>query len=143
MKRFVSGSISSAGNPGAHPAVALLLRGALICFFLLSTRIASESALVRHSGLEVLARELPARKVLPEYWPFLVRIRNKTEKPKTLHGEIILTAGPKESEREVARCTLYREVRPKATEEWIVQCRSTEKYGRWSLEIRRIWPFIP
>lgn len=104
----------------------------------------ADKAVVRLSGLVVEAVEAPSAKVLPEYWPFSVRVRNTTREMRTLHGEIVLSArGAGGSEREVARCKVYREMRPQATEEWLLQCRSTEKYARWALEVRRVYPFIP
>ncbi len=119
---------------------AVILLALVVCPGLLR----ADKAVVRHSGLVVEAIEAPSAKVLPEYWPFSVRVRNTTREARTLHGEIVLSARESSgSEREVARCKVYRELRPQATDEWLLQCRSTEKYARWALEVRRVWPFIP
>lgn len=115
----------------------------LLVFLVLNGALGSEGAIVRHSGLVIRARELPARKVLPEYWPFEVGIKNTSAQPRTVHAELVLVTGPPASEREVARCAVYREVAPRSSVEWVVQCRSTERYLRFSLVVRRIWKFIP
>lgn len=103
----------------------------------------AEGAEVRHSGLIVQAREVPGRKVLPEYWPFSVRVRNTTREVRTLHAEIVLSTAGSDSDSREVRCTVYRELQPQSGDEWVVQCRSPVRYQRWSLEIRKIWTFIP
>lgn len=93
--------------------------------------------------MSIEATEVPDKKALPEYWPFAIRVHNRSDGQRTLHAEIVLSQGSGSDKVVVSRCVVYSALKSGKQASWVHQCRSRERYTHWTVEIRRVWPFIP
>jgi len=78
---------------------------------------------------------------LPGYASFLVTVKNQTQTPKTLHGQIRLTWDTDNKSEDRGGCIVYAEVRSHSENQILVPCKY-ERYNMWMFQLIKIYNFI-